>query len=148
MHQCNLCREKWVLANERLRDSIYAAMRENNPSAAAYVLSRGWTHGRNRHEAYALATIIDAGQAGDLGLVLEIATRRLAGLQEVDGGKDWSLLHALEIKPMRGSLVGKGALNRALLVAERSKKMSAKVRSSTQEEKDGTRRPQAAGGRR
>ena len=59
-----------------------------------------------------------------------------------------SVLHALEIKPMRGSLVGKGALNRVLLVAERSKKMSAKVRSSTQEEKDGTRRPQAAGGRR
>ena len=54
---------------------------------------------RNKHEVDSLSAILDATLAGRSDVVLEIAIRRIVGIEEADasGGRDWDVASALDI---------------------------------------------------
>lgn len=54
---------------------------------------------RNKHEVDSLSAILDATLAGRSDIVLEIAIRRIVGIEDADssGGRDWDVASALDI---------------------------------------------------
>jgi hypothetical protein len=86
---------------------------------------------RNKHEIDTLAVIVDAAIAGRSDIILEIAIRRIHGIEDADasGGRDWDLATSVDL--IRAGQLGTEELRRrarkdaVLLKSSRPKKTGA-----------------------
>ena len=99
---------------------------------------------RNRFEAVVLARILDASLKKDLSLVMEIAARRLAGVEAADRGGNWKLCAAIELNNERSTYVPAKELSRALAQVARLASME---KSSSSDKPAGGSRPSGGSSR-
>jgi hypothetical protein len=80
---------------------------------------------RNGYECLALAKIVDALLNRDRRTALELACRRLAGVQTADKANNWGLCHALELNHQERSFVPPRVLARIIKEDARLKALEA-----------------------
>jgi hypothetical protein len=83
------------------------------------ILTLRWNNERNRKAVMVYAKIIDALNRGDLETALEIAIRRLAGIQAAEQSGSWSLSNVLENNTEQQSFLPSHMFNSFLKMAAR-----------------------------
>ena len=90
-------------------------------------------HEHSKHESLALARIIDAASVGDIDEVLELACRRLGGVQTAAETGSWQMCEQLESNVQRRSFVPASFMQSALKAVTQSQAIAKTVQDGARQ---------------